>query len=422
MKFVRLLPLILTLVSLPLKAQTNLGIEQTVSYSGTNGTLVQPNTPANNVLQTSGVNTFILGVSPPTNSVRVYVTNDSANACTNFSIQVFSTGSAGVTSFNNSLASWQALGLAGSNGTFTTAAQTFTLSGTSTQTFTSSPIIGPRITVQLLITAACATTNFEAQVVFGTFTSSNSTVTGTVAPGQAGASIPPVICGGIDSSGLVRSCVVQPFNTTGVQLNGLSIGGNTLVGSATFNNVRTPGGSVDGPLAVALFAGNQSNILFPAAMANANCNTTANCSGLGVADAGYWTSQGVALTTTGQTVTLWGAPAGGVWHSAFETCRFDIFIQNAAGTTPTLDAFIQDSLDGSNFTDRVRFTQATTGSLRMQAGIAGLTNNMTVATYTDRTIAVGTIVNGPIGAYGRLIVVITGTSPSYNVTVTAYCK
>jgi hypothetical protein len=417
---IALLAVLLGLAPAALAQLVSQGNEQVVTYSPPTASVLV-NSPVNpNLLVNTGTNTFILGVNPPTNAARIYITNDTVNACNNLTVSMASTGNNALNSFNANPQAWQSILVQSGSAAFGASAA-LTLPASGTVAVTSQPIIGSKIALFVVLSAGCATTNIDMQVVFGTFSPGLSAVTGVTPPGGNASGTAPVLIGGIDLGGLARSVNVIVDPSGGLQ--GIPIGGQGAGPGGTYANVRLPGNATDGPLAIYLYGETQSASTAPVNLASGVCSSTANCSGIYAADPGFLnitTTPGI--TTSGQTVTFYLTPQGGVTHSTAETCQFATTIVNNAGTTPTLDVFIQDSLDGSNWDDRIHFNQATTGTSRQAAGIAGTSANETVHAYTNHTIAAGTIVSGPIGPFLQAEFQVTGTTPSYTVTLAAYCK
>lgn len=394
--------------------------------TGSSCNLVASNSPVNpNLLVNSGTNTFLLGVSPSTNSARLYITNDTANSCANLTVTMASTGNSTITSFNNNVNAWQALQVAAGSGGFASSAP-LTLPASGTVAITTQPIIGTQLAVFVVLSSGCATTSVDMQIVFGTFSPPVSAVQGVVAVGGNPASENPVVIGYKDSgSGLVG---MVAGSNGGINLggSGVSVGGtysqvlapafapgqNAPIIEAIYAN--TPGGSQVGPLMESLPAGAGA------------CTNTSGCPGIFTADAGFW-SQPATLSNTGSTAfTLWRGPVasgfGNIATSIVESCSIHISATNTAGTTPTLDVFFQDGINGIIWNDRIHFNQITAGG-NQAAGIGGASANEPVTTYTDGTIAAGTIVGGPLGPWARLKFVVGGTgSPTYNITFGVVCK
>ena len=193
---------------------TNQGQERTINYTGNTVQLVPPNTPVSSLAPPTGTNTFILPISNPTVSLRVYITNNTANTCAaGFTLQMFAATDAQVTSFNNSLANWQTILLQSPTGS-TVASASPNIPPSGAAYVSSTAISSPRVAVQIVgSTTACPTTNVEIVAVItqvavtSPLVSTNTNVpssTGTVAdvqgvvpPNQNGAAVYPIVNGAL---------------------------------------------------------------------------------------------------------------------------------------------------------------------------------------------------------------------------------
>jgi hypothetical protein len=91
------------------------------------------------------------------------------------------------------------------------------------------------------------------------------------------------------------------------------------------------------------------------------------------------------------------------------------------GTTPTLNLYIQVSDNGSTWQDRIAFNQATTAALQQEASITS--SGMLPVTYTDGTLASGSVRDGTFPGRMRVKYVVAGTSPVFNpVSARVICK
>lgn len=143
------------------------GQEVVVNYSGTNVPISPPNTPAIN-FQTNGTNTFIIPVAP-TVSLRVYITNNTANACNGaFTIQMFGATDNQTNSFNNSLANWQTILLQSPTGQLVSSLG-FNIPASGAAYISSTAISAPKVALQIVnTTGTCNTTNIEVAGVVTT--------------------------------------------------------------------------------------------------------------------------------------------------------------------------------------------------------------------------------------------------------------
>lgn len=431
-RILRLLLLFLLTTSPAFAQLTAQGNEQVITYSGSTAFVVT-NFPVANMTSPSGTNTFIMNVNPPPNSVRVYVSNDTATPCNNLTVSIASTGNTQLNSFNSNVGAWQSIQVQQGTSGFANS-QTLTLPASGTVAVTSQPIIGSKIALFIVLGAACGGVNIDVQAVFGQFTSPASQVQGTVAQGANGAGINPLVCGGLDTGNLVRPCSM--YNSASSTINegyGLGIGmaaNNTIFG---FTGTVFPKNQGSGALGVALYAtqaasGSNSVTLRSSNGTNTSCGfsgtTSESCNGLLVADVGYINNIGTQSITSTGTFSL-GRYDGGFGSEA-QFCRFDFGTTGGSGTTPTLDVYIQDSPDGVNFTDRIHFAQVTTtGSpTRAWATLDAAQGTATPTLYTNQTLAANTIVNGAIASQFRVAFVVGGTgSPTWNgVNVWMNCK
>jgi hypothetical protein len=237
------------------------GAETTVSYTGLNASLVPPNTPATNFASPAGLNTFILPLSNPNVAIRIYLTNNTANACVGaFTVTMWSASDPQVTSFNNSSANWQVVPLQGIGATGLVLSAPINIGASSASYITSTAIASPKVAIQIVnTTAACATTNLEATAVLAQIsltsplvsTSSNtnfsagglsSNVQGVVANGVSGGTVNPVINGGLEPATNTQ------FLSTG--LDNTASGGATVTAPGNYNLVSVPATQQSGEFAL----------------------------------------------------------------------------------------------------------------------------------------------------------------------------
>ena len=102
-----------------------------------------------------------------------------------------------------------------------------------------------------------------------------------------------------------------------------------------------------------------------------------------------------------------------------------------AGTTPTLDVYVQQEIPivaasdkgggvpsgTSVWDDVIHFTQVTTSTGTWVASVVG--GSGVAAAIKDAALAAGTVRNGPIGSNWRVKYITAGTSPQYSLAVTA---
>lgn len=208
------------------------GQEVSITYTGTNISVVQPNTPVTQFNAPNGTNTFIIPLPSPTVSLRFYITNNTANACPNaFTAQLWAASDPQVSSFNKSPQNWQVVPMQSTGGTLV---QTITPSvpATGAAYFSSAVISAPKVVLQLVSAGGlCTTTNVEVTAVVN-----NVSVTSPL----ISANSPQTFNNGLGNN--VQGVV--PQDTTGSQANPLIGGGLELpinqsylaVGIDTFSN------------------------------------------------------------------------------------------------------------------------------------------------------------------------------------------
>lgn len=95
----------------------------------------------------------------------------------------------------------------------------------------------------------------------------------------------------------------------------------------------------------------------------------------------------------------------------------------ASGTSPTLDVYVQQSLDGgTNFKDMARFAQLTASAANnhyMNLGLGG-TDLVVKGAVGDATISASAVGTAPVSNIWRVKWTIGGTNPSFTFAVTAY--
>jgi hypothetical protein len=146
-------------------------------------------------------------------------------------------------------------------------------------------------------------------------------------------------------------------------------------------------------------------------------------------------SNGVLLTSNGgmnaihtfpivnsnQQAALSNTPTQSI-GSIGDSCSVVQTVAAATGTGPTLDTYIQDSIDnGTNWMDRIHFAQATGPGIQRAVIIANPPAGLTPFTTTDRGLAASSIINGPLMANFRVAFVVGGTTPSFNVSIFVNC-
>jgi hypothetical protein len=117
--------------------------------------------------------------------------------------------------------------------------------------------------------------------------------------------------------------------------------------------------------------------------------------------------------------------------SGYNSAIVILSVTAQAGTTPTLDVYIQQEVPivassdlwgsvptgTSVWDDVIHFTQVTTSTGTWVAGITGSTN--AVGPIKDASLSAASAKSGPIGSNWRVKYVTAGTSPQYTLAVTA---
>jgi hypothetical protein len=366
---------------------------------------------------------YILTPTTPNSSVCIYVVNNNPTSSHTFSLSVFQSADQRVTNnYSANTGRFQtvvtqgsispvAAGSMSSSFVVSTAAAAiaFQFSGATTQA--GSPDTADVFLVQ--------TSNSSCGTVGGI-----TPIQGAVASGSSGLTENPVLVAGLDNGSIVRSLRVIPPNDegSGRQVQGLSIGvsGITPFGlDETVASVTFPSGSGGGPLAILPYGAAPDGTQFPVAITKGSRSADGQQQRpeLAVAPGGFYHSISFGTLTTTTTQNLW---QGSNFAGIFTSCWINADVTVATGTTPTLDLFLQDSGDGTHFDDRIHFTQIT-GTGFFASAIATSAGFVSHA-MQDGVLAAGTIVNGPLGPYGRLKLVVGGTTPSFTVQVVSNCK
>lgn len=127
-----------------------------------------------------------------------------------------------------------------------------------------------------------------------------------------------------------------------------------------------------------------------------------------------------------QTVTASGTPvlfSTANPQAVHRSCQFVLDITGTiSGTSPTLDVYLQDSVDGTVWDDRVHFAQLTGVSSGAFVASVG-TGSITLGATTDATLAAGTVKDGiPIAPFIRAKFVVGGTTPSFPIKLWGACQ
>lgn len=370
---------------------------------------------------------YVIVPNSPNASLCIYVVNNNPSNAHTFTTQTFQAADSQVADFSNNQGRYNTVPLQnmpasvaassmGSGFIQSTAAAKVAIKFSASSTVAGNPDTADVFLVQTT-SGTCGTA------------SSALPVQGPVAVGTTFGTLDPVIVGGVSGP----TNLAQPFGacsqvsatqcfSTG---NGFGIAtganGNTAT-SVLASGVTTPNAS---PSPLATFLTGRANANFnllesPNISGGSAGSGTTNSPAVMVADVGYVKTQAVVIT--GPTFTnLFSIGSTSIGANAFSSCYVQLVMANTAGTTPTLDVFFQTSGDGTIFNDRIHFNQVTTGSSNQFAGIAASVG-ITPTTIAGGSLAVGTKIDGPVGAWGRFSFVTSGTSPSYNVTYGVNCK
>jgi len=275
------------------------------------------------------------------------------------------------------------------------------------------------------------------------FSAGFSGAAGTGATGTGGcvsdgtAPCNPLVVAGVTSPGSSVPGVTRYITALAENANDLSVGNLNVRGLAIGAGNINPQGQTTGttlpnvgPMAAAvtgvrtdLSTGTNNPLSStPAAGFSYGVNSQgqANNSGPGL----LMNQNGFSILTTAVSVTANGNqnvtnfPAWDV--GTFDSCYVTVTTGTPTGTAPTLDVHFQSSTDGTNFTDRIHFTQITTtaSTQKQVAGIVTGTAGITpTAISNGLELAAGSILNGPIGAWLRFQFVIGGSaSPTFPTT------
>lgn len=120
------------------------------------------------------------------------------------------------------------------------------------------------------------------------------------------------------------------------------------------------------------------------------------------------------LSVTGATSSSTNASLIAV--EGYGSAELTLVTANAAGTSPTLNVYIQKLLaDGTTWDDIVAFTQVT-GNIKKTLTFYGQVPSGD-HTPNDAALAAGTIQTTSMGHTWRIKYVIAGTSPSFDITL-----
>lgn len=318
------------------------GQETLIQGSGSTLSIVPPNTPAQNFSVNTGTNTFIIPLTNPTVSLRIYITNNTANACASgFTAQMWAATDAQVSSFNNSLANWQVVPIQDSTGNLVQALLP-SIPASGAVYFSTTAVSAPRVALQLVnTTAGCTTTKLEVSAVISNVavtsplisasspTSFNgqtaNQVQGIVAQQQNGQTVNPIIAAGLNLplNGALLTVGIDNWNSN---FKGLSTGNSGLF---IINTSPTP--QTTNELAISIDSDTQDNVSSSmiAPWICAPGNTCTNASDVSVA----WTknpSKGTSYGRVYQNVTSNGQDIDAIvlFSSPTATLRQALVVSN----------------------------------------------------------------------------------------------
>lgn len=252
------------------QALTIQGGETTVSYTPPVANITTQPTPATGfTLQTAppftGFNTFLLTTQPNV-SVRLSITNETANACLGTFVASVSASAQASSSFNNQLQQWSAIGLITPTNALAPVVGV-DLPALSTVYLSTAAISARNVAIQIVnTTGGCPTTSLDitatltqvavtsplvSNTVNGFSSGLTANVQGIVPTGANGQPIFPVIGGGL-----------SPSTNGGVSAQGIDVFG-TLVqqkidtgtaGTVTAYSATPPSPSAQGEFGIAIFA------------------------------------------------------------------------------------------------------------------------------------------------------------------------
>lgn len=363
---------------------------------------------------------YIFTPISPNTGVCIFIENQNPTSSHSYTLAAYETGNKSNTNFAGNTTKWVLATLL--NPTSSVAAN-----GISASFFNATGAANVAITVTGAVSASGSpdTVNIFA-------TQSNTPTCGATggaylmqgaqSPGTAPITNPIYISGQLNSPNQI-----QPVQLTGSSGDfGLQLGFSGGIGSQ-ISNFRLFGlnGSTNAALATGIFpycAGGGCPLGDP--LGGAPMPTSTGFSGTIPFTASTQNVGQTALIT--QTVTSSGQPllfSTANPQAVHRTCQFVLDITGTiAGTSPTLDVYIQDSVDGTVWDDRVHFAQLTGVSSGAFVASVG-TGSITPRATTDATLAAGTVADGiPIAPFIRAKFVVGGTSPSFPIKLWGACQ
>jgi hypothetical protein len=246
-------------------------------------------------------------------------------------------------------------------------------------------------------------------------------------------SFPCLIDSVSDTQGNVWRLVASVQISNGFQPGGLSVwmAGPSSAAAETATGVAHTGTAVNNSGILELTGLtpanlNQPNLPLFASNKTAQPNENDN-GGMFIESGGFSYTQTLTISAAvTQTFPLWDQTQ----HGQFQSCTLSERVTNIAGAGTTLNTYLQDSADAIGFNDHISMPQATTvGGAQNYQGIvpvftaAALTAVASGAVQTaDAALAAGSVIAGPMGAFGRIKFVTTGAAVSVTVTYNVVCK
>jgi len=138
----------------------------------------------------------------------------------------------------------------------------------------------------------------------------------------------------------------------------------------------------------------------------------------------FFDSRSVSANSTPVVAQSYAFTAGvPIWPlDTLKACTVVSWVQNTAGTTPTLNLYFQTTYANTGSEDLISFAQATTGTINQVATVNFETGAAAPKPTTDGALTVNTVNNGfGVGDQLRLKYVLAGTTPSYAISTIGFC-
>jgi hypothetical protein len=377
--------------------------------------------------------TYVLVPLRPEVGICFYVVNNNPTNSHTFNVSVAQTSDSGALDFSSNQGRYSTVTINGLTNPITVNASS-----------TVAAYSGTTAAAQVAFTfsaSAGAGGNPDTADLFWVQTSSNScgaalsalNVQGTTPTGVSITGQNPLTIGGSNAVGQAQ--VIGAYPSDGTMSNnrpGLAIGSPNHSIALQSSQVVTPNGT--SPLAVypmygvdAFYSGAARGMI--SSVGSLNSFTSGQPYGLWTTPTGTYLLVGPlsAAAATG-TSALWGNGVGHITSTGpMSNCRFDLIFNSVTGTPPlTLDIWIQDSSDNNaaHFGDRIHFPQMTDTTPVDTVFSAGINPNaaMVPAIVTKKTLAVGTVKDGPMAMFGRVAYTTTGAVTNFTYTIIQTCN